>query len=102
MDDADRAKEFEQMPIDLASPADEVVTTNATGVRGEQLTIDLADDVTASMPGGGDDDDLKKIVTEKVEGCSCIWVRVGLRAVYCGLYSHFFLTAFKRRKNKKM
>ena len=55
-----------QMPIDLTSPADVVVTTNATGVRGEQLTIDLADDVTASMPGGGDDDELLRTAMELV------------------------------------
>ena len=55
-----------QMPIDLTTPADEVVTTNATGGRGEQLTIDLADDVTASMPGGDDDDELLRAAMELV------------------------------------
>ncbi len=56
-----------QMPIDLTTPTDEVVTTNATGGgRGEQLSIDLADDVTASVGHDSDDDELLRAAMELV------------------------------------
>ena len=53
-----------QMPIDLTQP-EEVVLAPMAG-PGEQLTIDLADDVTASLAGSDDDDELLKAAMELV------------------------------------
>jgi S-DNA-T family DNA segregation ATPase FtsK/SpoIIIE len=69
-----------QMPIDLTTPTDEVVTTNATGGgRGEQLSIDLADDVTASVGHDSDDDELLRAAMELVGSTSMLQrkLRVG-------------------------
>jgi S-DNA-T family DNA segregation ATPase FtsK/SpoIIIE len=52
------------MPIDLTQP-EEVVLSPMTG-PGEQLTIDLVDEVTASLPGDDDGDELLRTAMELV------------------------------------
>ena len=54
-----------QTPIDLTASVDAVVTTNITGA-GQQLTIDLADDVTGSARRDDDDDELLRTAMELV------------------------------------
>jgi S-DNA-T family DNA segregation ATPase FtsK/SpoIIIE len=56
-----------QQPIDLTEAEAEVeVTTSLLGAQGEQLAIDLTDDVTAAVPDDDDGDELLRQAMELV------------------------------------